>query len=124
MIPRKFALSFLNVFYGYNRPGAKASNAVRESFVAQGLQGSVKALYDCIEAFSQTDLRGDLKKMTIPTLVIHGDDDQIVPFDTCGRVAAEILPDARLKVYPGGSHGICTTHKQQINEDLLQFIQS
>ncbi|MDU5729964.1 MAG: alpha/beta hydrolase [Citrobacter freundii] len=106
------------------RPGAKESKAVRESFVEQGLQGSIKALYDCIHAFSETDLREDLKKMTIPTLVIHGDDDQIVPFETCGKVAAEILPDSQLKVYVGGSHGICTTHKQQINGDLLNFIQS
>ena len=111
-------------FYGYNRPGAKESKAVRESFVEQGLQGSIKALYDCIKAFSETDLREDLRKMTIPTLVIHGDDDQIVPLETCGKVAAEILPDAQLKVYAGGSHGICTTHKQQINQDLLNFIQS
>ena len=86
------------------------------------MQGSIKALYDCIKAFSETDLREDLRKMTVPTLVIHGDDDQIVPFETCGKVAAEMLPDATLKVYEGGSHGICTTHKQQINQDLLEFI--
>ncbi|WP_312985679.1 alpha/beta hydrolase [Atlantibacter sp.] len=109
-------------FYGYNRDGAQASEGVRNSFVSQGMQGSIKALYDCIEAFSETDLREDLRKMTVPTLVIHGDDDQIVPFETCGKVAAEILPDATLKVYEGGSHGICTTHKQQINQDLLEFI--
>lgn len=111
-------------FYGYNREGAKASEGVRESFVAQGMQGSIKGLYDCIKAFSQTDLREDLKKMTVPTLVIHGDDDQIVPFETCGKVAAEMLPDAQLKVYPGGSHGICTTEKDKINQDLLVFLQS
>lgn len=109
-------------FYGYNRDGAQASEEVRNSFVRQGMQGSIKALYDCIQAFSETDLREDLRKMTVPTLVIHGDDDQIVPFETCGKVAAEILPDATLKVYEGGSHGICTTHKQQINQDLLEFI--
>lgn len=109
-------------FYGYNRDGAKESKAVREGFVEQGLQGSIKALYDCIKAFSETDLREDLRKMTIPTLVIHGDDDQIVPFETCGKAAAQILPDARLTVYKGGSHGICTTHKHQINQDLLAFI--
>lgn len=111
-------------FYGYNREGADVSEGVRDSFWLQGMQGSIKALYDCIKAFSETDLREDLKKMTIPTLVIHGDDDQIVPFETCGKVAAEMLPDAQLKVYPGGSHGICTTHKDQINADLLAFIQS
>ncbi|NBC98976.1 alpha/beta fold hydrolase [Atlantibacter hermannii] len=109
-------------FYGYNRDGAQASEEVRNSFVRQGMQGSIKALYDCIQPFSETDLREDLRKMTVPTLVIHGDDDQIVPFETCGKVAAEILPDATLKVYEGGSHGICTTHKQQINQDLLEFI--
>ena len=111
-------------FYGYNRSGAEISEGVRESFVEQGMQGGIKALYDCIKAFSETDLREDLKKMTIPTLVIHGDDDQIVPFETCGKVAVTLLPDGQLKVYPGASHGICTTNKQQINEDLLQFIQS
>ncbi|KNC89936.1 alpha/beta fold hydrolase [Trabulsiella odontotermitis] len=118
-----FFYELTQAFYGYNRDGAKASEAVRQGFVAQGLQGSIKALYDCIKAFSETDLREDLRRMTIPTLVIHGDDDQIVPFETCGKVAAEILPDAELKVYHGGSHGICTTHKQQINEDLLAFLQ-
>lgn len=111
-------------FYGYNRPDAKASEGVRDSFVAQGMQGSIKAMYDCIKAFSETDQREDLRKMTIPTLVIHGDDDQIVPFETCGKAAAELLPDAELKVYKGGSHGICTTHKQQINEDLLAFLKT
>ncbi len=109
-------------FYGYNRDGAHLSEETRNNFVRQGMQGSIKALYDCIKAFSETDLREDLRKMTVPTLVIHGDDDQIVPFETCGKVAAEMLPDATLKVYEGGSHGICTTHKQQINQDLLEFI--
>ncbi|MFS2221631.1 alpha/beta fold hydrolase [Pantoea sp. B65] len=111
-------------FYGYNRPGAVVSEGVRDSFWLQGMQGSLKALYDCVKAFSETDLREDLKKMTIPTLVIHGDDDQIVPFATCGKAAAAMLPDGQLKVYPGGSHGICTTHKDQINADLLAFIRS
>ena len=111
-------------FYGYNRPDAKVSEGVRDSFVAQGMQGCIKAMYDCIKAFSETDQREDLRKMTIPTLVIHGDDDQIVPFETCGKAAAELLPDAELKVYKGGSHGICTTHKQQINEDLLAFLKN
>ena len=86
-------------------------------------QGADKALQDTIIAWA-TDFRDDVAKFTVPTLVIHGDDDQIVPFETCGKVAAEILPDSQLKVYVGGSHGICTTHKQQINGDLLNFIQS
>lgn len=111
-------------FYGYNRSGAKISEGVRESFVEQGMQGGIKALYDCIKAFSETDQREDLKKMTIPTLVIHGDDDQIVPFETFGKITAAILPDATFKVYEGGSHGICTTEKDRINADLLAFITS
>ena len=111
-------------FFGFNRPGAKPDAGLVQSFWAQGMQAGHKNTYDCIKAFSETDLREDLRKMTIPTLVIHGDDDQIVPLETCGKVAAEILPDAQLKVYAGGSHGICTTHKQQINQDLLNFIQS
>ena len=109
-------------FYGYNRSGAEISEGVRESFVEQGMQGGIKALYDCIKAFSETDLREDLKKMTIPTLVIHGDDDQIVPFETCGKVTAATLPDATFKVYEGGSHGICTTEKDRVNTDLLAFL--
>lgn len=109
-------------FYGYNRSGADISEGVRESFVEQGMQGGIKALYDCIKAFSETDLREDLKKMTIPTLVIHGDDDQIVPFETCGKVTAATLPDATFKVYEGGSHGICTTEKDRVNADLLEFL--
>lgn len=111
-------------FYGYNRSGAKISEGVRESFVEQGMQGGIKGLYDCIKAFSETDQREDLKKMTIPTLVIHGDDDQIVPFETCGKVTAATLPDAVFKVYEGGSHGICTTEKDRVNADLLAFITS
>ncbi|TNV16811.1 alpha/beta hydrolase [Buttiauxella sp. B2] len=109
-------------FYGYNRSGAKISEGVRESFVEQGMQGGIKALYDCIKAFSETDQREDLKKMTIPTLVIHGDDDQIVPFETCGKATAATLPNAIFKVYEGGSHGICTTEKDRVNADLLAFI--
>ncbi|MCU5773786.1 alpha/beta hydrolase [Erwiniaceae bacterium BAC15a-03b] len=111
-------------FYGYNRPDAVVSEEVRNSFWLQGMQGSIKALYDCIKAFSETDLREDVARMTIPTLVIHGDDDQIVPFATCGQATAALLPDGQLKVYAGGSHGICTTHKDQINADLLAFIES
>ena len=110
-------------FYGYNRSGAEISEGVRESFVEQGMQGGIKALYDCIKAFSETDLREDLKKMTIPTLVIHGDDDQIVPFETCGKVTAATLPDATFIVYEGGSHGICTTEKDRVNADELACLQ-
>ncbi len=119
----QFFSDLSEAFFGYNRPDAKPSQGVRDSFWRQGMQGSIKALYDCVKAFSETDLREDLKAMTIPTLVIHGDDDQIVPFETCGQAAAAQLPHAELKVYQGGSHGICTTHKHQINQDLLCFIQ-
>lgn len=119
----QFFSDLSEAFFGYNRPGAKPSQGVRDSFWRLGMQGSIKALYDCVKAFSETDLREDLKAMTIPTLVIHGDDDQIVPFETCGQAAAAQLPYAELKVYQGGSHGICTTHKHQINQDLLRFIQ-
>ncbi len=119
----QFFSDLSEAFFGYNRPDAKPSQGVRDSFWRQGMQGSIKALYDCVKAFSETDLREDLKAMTIPTLVIHGDDDQIVPFETCGQAAAAQLPHAELKVYQGGSHGICTTHKHQINQDLLRFIQ-
>lgn len=111
-------------FYGYNRSGVEISEGVRESFVEQGMQGGIKALYDCIKAFSETDMREDLKKMTIPTLVIHGDDDQIVPFETCGKVTAATLSNSIFKVYEGGSHGICTTEKDRVNADLLAFITS
>lgn len=109
-------------FYGYNRSGAEISEGVRESFVEQGMQGGIKPLYDCIKAFSETDLREDLKKITVPTLVIHGDDDQIVPFETCGKVTAATIPGATFKVYEGGSHGICTTEKDRVNADLLEFL--
>lgn len=119
----QFFSDLSEAFFGYNRPGSKPSQGVRDSFWRQGMQGAIKALYDCVKAFSETDLREDLKAMTIPTLVIHGDDDQIVPFETCGQAAAAQLPHAELKVYQGGSHGICTTHKHQINQDLLRFIQ-
>lgn len=110
-------------FYGFNRPGAKISEGLRKSFWWQGMMGSVKALYDCVSAFSETDQREDLKKMTIPTLVIYGDDDQIVPPASSSEAALKLLPNAKSKIYPGASHGLCSTHKDQINEDLLAFIQ-
>lgn len=110
-------------FYGFNRPDAKTSEGLRQSFRLQGMMGSIKALYDCVRAFSETDQREDLKKMAIPTLVIYGDDDQIVPPASSSEAALKWLPNAKSKVYPGASHGLCSTHKDQINEDLLAFIQ-
>jgi non-heme chloroperoxidase len=108
-------------FYGYNRPGAKISEGIRERWWLQGMMGSVKAHYDCIKAFSATDFTEDLKQIDIPVLVTHGDDDQIVPIGAAGLMSAEILKNATLKVYPGFPHGMPTTNAEQINTDLLEF---
>lgn len=109
-------------FYGYNRDGAKASEGVRESFWLQGMMVGVKGAYDCIHEFSEVDYSEDLKKMHVPTLIVHGDDDQIVPIRASALRAVEIAPQATLKVYPGGSHGLPTTQQDQFNADLLAFI--
>jgi non-heme chloroperoxidase len=109
-------------FYGYNRPGAKVSEGIREHWWLQGMLGGVKAHYDCIKAFSETDFTEDLKKFDVPTLILHGDDDQIVPIGAAGLMSAKIVKDATLKVYPGFPHGMCTTNPEQINADLLAFI--
>jgi len=111
-------------FYGYNRPGAKTSEGVRESFWLQGMMAGFPAAYFCIKAFSETDLTEDLKKMDVPTLILHGDDDQIVPIADSALLSAKIIKNATLKVYQGAPHGMCTTHKDQINEDLLAFIKT
>jgi non-heme chloroperoxidase len=111
-------------FYGYNRPGAKTSEGVRESFWLQGMMAGFPAAYLCIKAFSETDQTDDLKRMDIPTLVIQGDDDQIVPFANAGALQAKLIPNAKLKVYKGAPHGLCTTMKDQVNEDLLAFIKA
>lgn len=111
-------------FYGYNRPGAKTSEAVRQSFWLQGMGAGFPAAYFCIKAFSETDLTEDLKKISVPTLIMHGDDDQIVPIESSALIAAKILKKSTLKIYSGASHGLCTTLKDQINEDLLAFIRS
>ena len=108
-------------FYGYNRPGAKISEGVREHWWLQGMLGGIKAHYDCIKAFSETDFTEDLKKIDIPVLVMHGDDDQIVPIAAAGLLSAKILKNATLKVYPGFPHGMATTNPEQINADLLAF---
>ncbi|MCW2240204.1 alpha/beta fold hydrolase [Azospirillum canadense] len=109
-------------FYGFNRDGAKVSEGTRQFFWLQGMMAGVKGAYDCIEQFSETDFTEDLKKMTIPTLFIHGDDDQIVPIGAASRHAVEIAPNATLKVYPGAPHGLPVTHQDQYNADLLAFI--
>ena len=109
-------------FYGFNRPGAKVSEGLRESFWLQGMMCGFPAAYFCIKAFSETDLTEDLKKIDVPTLILHGDDDQIVPIDDSARLSAKIVKDATLKVYSGAPHGMCSTHKDQVNADLLAFI--
>jgi non-heme chloroperoxidase len=109
-------------FYGYNRPGAKISEGVRESFWLQGMMAGFPASYFCIKAFSETDLTEDLKQFDVPTLILHGDDDQIVPIGASAMLSSKIVKGATLKVYPGLPHGMCSTHKNQINADLLAFI--
>ena len=111
-------------FYGYNRAGAKASEGVRESFWLQGMMCGMPAAYFCIKAFSETDQYDDLKKIDVPTLVLHGDDDQIVPIGNSALLSAKLIQGATLKVYPGAPHGMCTTHKDQVNEELLGFIKT
>jgi non-heme chloroperoxidase len=108
-------------FYGYNRPGANISEGVRESFWLQGMMAGFPAAYFCIQAFSETDFTEDLKKIDVPTLILQGDDDQIVPIADSALLSAKIVKNATLKVYKGAPHGMCTTHKNQVNEDLLAF---
>ncbi len=111
-------------FYGFNRPGAKVSEGLRDSFWLQGMMGSLKAMYDCIEAFSETDFTEDLKMIDVPTLILHGDADQIVPIGNSGQLSAKLIKNATLKVYPGAPHGMCSTEKDKVNADLLEFIRS
>jgi non-heme chloroperoxidase len=111
-------------FYGANRPGAKVSQGLRDSFWRQGMQGGFKSIIDCIKAFSETDFTEDLKKIDVPTLILHGDDDQIVPIDDSARLSATLVKGSTLKVYPGLSHGMCSVNKDLINADLLAFFQS
>jgi non-heme chloroperoxidase len=111
-------------FYGYNRPGVKISEAVRESFWLQGMMAGFPAAYFCIKAFSETDLTEDLKKIDVPTLIMHGDDDQIVPITDSALLSSKIVKNATLKVYEGAPHGMCTTLKHEVNEDLLAFIRA
>jgi non-heme chloroperoxidase len=111
-------------FYGYNRPGAKVSQGVIQNWWRQGMMGGIKAHYDGIVAFSQTDFTEDLKKFTVPTLVMHGDDDQIVPYADSGPLSAKLVKRAILKTYKGFPHGMPTTNADQINADLLEFIKS
>ncbi len=109
-------------YYSYNRAGAKVSEGVREDYWRQGMNTGVLAAYHAITAFSETDFRADLKKITVPTLVVHGNDDQIVPFEISGKLSAQLVRNATLKVYEGGSHGLLITQKDQLNSDLLAFL--
>ena len=117
----QFYMDLTLPFYGYNRPGAKISEGIRQHWWLQGMMGSAKAGFDYIQAFSETDFTEDLKKMDIPTLVMHGDDDQIVPVANAALKSVKILKRATLKVYPGYPHGMFTLHPEQINDDLLAF---
>jgi non-heme chloroperoxidase len=111
-------------FYGYNRENAKVSEGVRESFWLQGMMAGLPACYFCIKAFSETDMTEDLKKIDVPTLILHGDDDQIVPIADSAMLSAKLVRNAKLKIYEGASHGMCTTEKDKVNRDLLDFIKS
>jgi non-heme chloroperoxidase len=111
-------------FYGYNRPGAKVSEGVRESFWLQGMMAGLPACYFCIKAFSETDQTEDLKRFDVPTLILHGDDDQIVPIADSALLSSKLIKGATLKVYAGAPHGMCTTLKDRVNEDLLAFLKS
>jgi len=111
-------------FYGANRPGSKVSQGLRDWFWLQGMQCGFAGAYDCIKVFSETDLTEDLKNFDVPTLIIHGDDDQIVPIGASAMLSSKIVKGATLKIYPGAPHGLTATHKDQVNEDLLAFLRS
>lgn len=119
---------YLNIasgpFFGFNREGAKSSQGMIQSFWRQGMMAGAKNTYDSIAAFSETDFRGDLAKFDVPTLVIHGDDDQIVPIETSGKASAALIKNAKLIIYKGAPHGLADTNKEQLNQDLLDFLQS
>ncbi len=108
-------------FYGANRPNATVSQGLRDSFWLQGMLAGHKPVYDCIKAFSETDFTEDLKKIDVPTLVLHGDDDQIVPIGAAAMLSSKLVPKAELKVYPGAPHGMCSTLKDKVNAELLAF---
>jgi non-heme chloroperoxidase len=110
-------------FYGFNRPGAKVSEGLRESFWLQGMMCGLPGAYDCIKAFSETDLTEDLKRFDVPTLILHGDDDQIVPIAASAMLSSKIVKGAALKIHKGAPHGMPSTLKDQINADLLEFFQ-
>lgn len=110
-------------FYGANRAGAKVSQGLRDTFWLQGMQAGFRGVYECIKAFSETDFTDDLKKFDVPTLILHGDDDQIVPIKASAMQSSKLIRNSQLKIYPGAPHGMCSTLKDQVNSDLLKFIQ-
>jgi non-heme chloroperoxidase len=120
----QFFIDLSMPFYGFNRPGATVSQGLRDSFWLQGMLCGHKAAYDCIRAFSETDFTEDLKKFDVPTLLIHGDDDQIVPIGAAALLSSKIVKGATLKVYPGAPHGMCSTLKDKVNAELLTFFKS
>jgi non-heme chloroperoxidase len=109
-------------FFGFNRSASKASQGLIHSWLNQGLMSGYKAAYDCIKAFSETDFTEDLKRFDVPTLIIHGDDDQVVPIGSAAMLSSKLVKDARLKIYPGGTHALSDTHAEQLNSDLLDFL--
>jgi non-heme chloroperoxidase len=109
-------------FFNFNRPGAKVSQGLIQSWWMQGMMSGHKNAYDCIKAFSESDFTQDLKKFDVPTLIIHGDDDQIVPIDASAKLSAKLVKDATLKIYAGGSHSLGDTSREQLNRDLLEFL--
>ncbi len=109
-------------FYGANRPGSKVSQGLRDSFWLQGMMAGYPACFECIKQFSETDFTEDLKKMDVPTLILHGDDDQIVPIQASALLAAKLVKNSTLKIYKGAPHGLCSTHKDEVNADLLAFV--
>jgi len=117
-------IDFSLPFYGYNRPGAKVSQGIRDSFWLQGMWAGALALYECVKAFSETDFTSDLKDVSVPTLIIQGDDDQVVPFEHAGKLQAELVKGSILKVYAGAPHGLTATHSDRVNADLLEFIRT
>ncbi len=120
--PSQFYRDFAAPFFGANRAGAEVSQGARDAFWLQSEQAGLKNSYECIKAFSETDLTEDLKRFDVPTLIIHGDDDQIVPIVASALISSKIVEDATLKIYEGGPHGLSVTHKDQLNDDLLTFI--
>ena len=120
----QFFRDFSGPFYGANRPGAKVSQGLRDSFWLQGMQAGFKNVIDCIKAFSETDFTEDLKRFDVPTLILHGGDDQIVPIGASANISSKLVKGSVLKVYPGAPHGLCATLKDEVNQDLLAFIEA